>query len=155
MIDVDQVADDGRGGRHGAGSSAVEERISHRVADDADRVVRAADFGQRRPVLDQGRRHAKLEPGRREFGQCQELDGVAELAGVLEVGEVQAVDPLAGNVVESDVGLERELGQDRQLVGGVGAVDVQGRIGLGVAELLGLPQGVLVRSVPRGSSGSR
>ena len=37
-----------------------------------------------------------------------------------------------------------DLGQDGQLVGGVGAVHVQGRIGLGVAELLGLGQGVLI-----------
>ena len=34
------------------------------------------------------------------------------------------------------------MGQDRQLLGGVAAVDVHGRIRLGKAELLGLGQGV-------------
>ena len=60
--DVDQVADDRRGGRHRAGTSAVEKGVAHGVADHADRVVRAADLGQRRPVLDQGRRNAQLQP---------------------------------------------------------------------------------------------
>ena len=58
---------------------------------------------------------------------------------------MQAIDPLAGNIVEPDAGLEGQLREDRQLVGGVGAVDVQGRVGLGVAERLGLAQGLLVR----------
>ncbi len=68
---------------------------------------------------------------------------------------MQAVDALAVNVVEPDAGLEGELGQDRQLVGGVGAVDIQGRVGLGVAERLGLAQGLARRARPRGSSASR
>ena len=60
--DVDQVADNRRGGRHRPCPSTVEERVAHGVADHADRVVGAADLGQRRPVLDQGRRHPQLEP---------------------------------------------------------------------------------------------
>ena len=153
--DVDQVADDRRGGRHRARASAVEEGVSHGVANHADRVVRAADLGQRRPVLDQGRRDAQLQPVFRELRQGQQLDGIAKLAGVLEVGQMQAVDALAVNVVEPDARLEGQLGQDRQLVGGVGTVDVQGRIGLGVTELLGPGAGLPRRASPRGSSASR
>ena len=61
--------------------------------------------------------------------------------------------PWRWNVVEPDVRLEGQLGQDRQLVGGVGAVDVEGRVGLGVAELLGLAQGLLVGQALAGHLG--
>ena len=140
MIDIDQVANNGRRGWHRPRASAVEESVSHRVADDANRIVRTADFRERPAALHQRRRHPKLEPCRRELRQSQQLDRVAELAGVLEVGEVQRVDPLPGNLVGLDIGLECELRQDRQFVRGVGAVDVHGRVGLGVAKLLGLAQ---------------
>ena len=45
-------------------------------------------------------------------------------------------DALDVDRVRVDLGAEGERGQDRELVGRVEAVDVEGRIGLGVAELL-------------------
>ena len=53
--------------------------------------------------------------------------------------------PVAGNVVPIDAGAERQMGEDRQLLGGVAAVDVQRRVGLGVAQPLGLGDRVGVR----------
>ena len=96
----------------------------------------------------------QLEPRRRELGQGQQLDRVAELAGVLEVGQLQPVDALARDVAGLDVRLEGELGEDRQLVGGVGAVHVERRVGLGVAELPGPGPGRRRRASPRASSWS-
>ena len=46
-------------------------------------------------------RHAELQPGGREPRQRQELDRVAELAGVLEVGALEPIDALAGDLVKA------------------------------------------------------
>ena len=48
---------------------------------------------------------------------------------------------------------ERDLRQDRELVGGVGAVHVERRVGLGVAELLRLGEGVGVAQAALGHRG--
>ena len=137
------------------GAPAVEERVADGVAHDPDRVVGAADLGQRRPLLDQRRRDPQLQPRVRQLGQRQQLDRVAQLAGVLDVGELEPVDPRAGDLGRPHVGAEGELRQDRQLVRGVGAVDVEGRVGLGVAQLLRLAQRRRRRPARRGSSSVR
>ena len=80
------------------GPSAVEERVAHGVADDPDRVVGPADLGQRRPLLDQRRRHPQLQARLRELGQGQQLDRVAELGRVADVGELEPVDPRPGDL---------------------------------------------------------
>ena len=92
-------------------------------------------------MLDQGRRDPQLQARLRQLGQGEELERVPELGRVGDVGQVQAVDPLARDLRRRDAGAEGELGQDGQLVGGVGPVDVEGGVGLGVAEVLGLSQG--------------
>ena len=51
-----------------------------------------------------------------------------------------SLDALVGDVVELHRRAEGEPGEDRHLRRGVGAADVLGRVGLGVAELLGLRQ---------------
>ena len=58
--------------------------------------------------------------------------------GGLHVGGGDLGDALAVDVGGGDPGVERERGQDRGLGGGVEALDVGGRVGLGVPELLGL-----------------
>ncbi len=51
-------------------------------------------------------------------------------------------DALAMDVGAADPGVERERGEDRRLGRGVEALDVGGRVGLGVAERLGLLDGL-------------
>ena len=65
----------------------------------------------------------------------EQLDRVAELARERDVVVVQRVDALERHVVDVQVAVERERGEDRELGRGVGAADVLGRVGLGVAEL--------------------
>ena len=72
----------------------------------------------------------------------EQLDRVAELARERHVVVVQRVDALERHVVDVQVAVERERGQDRELGRGVGAADVLGRVGLGVAELLRLGERV-------------
>ena len=55
-----------------------------------------------------------------------------------------ALDPLEADVVEDDRRAEGEPGEDRHLRRGVGPVHVLGRVGLGVAELLGARQHLVV-----------
>ena len=50
--------------------------------------------------------------------------------------------PVLGMIFQSTRAPNGKMGQDRQLLRGVAAVDVHGRIGLGEAQLLGLGQGV-------------
>src|SRR4030042_3300297 len=57
--------------------------------------------------------------------------------GVAEVAGAEAGDSLPVDVLGVDVGVEGQAGQDGHLVGGIHALDVVGRVGLGVAQLLG------------------
>ena len=58
--------------------------------------------------------------------------------GGLDVGRGHLGDALAVHVGGGHPGVEGQRGQDRGLGGGVEPLDVGGRVGLGVAELLGL-----------------
>ncbi len=73
-------------------------------------------------------------------GDAQELDAVAHVLGRLDVGLGDRLDALDVDLVEGDLGAEGEARQDGELVGGVEAADVEGRIGLGVAARLRLLQ---------------
>ena len=64
--------------------------------------------------------------------------------GGLEVRRRDLGDALAVDVVGGDPGVERDGGQDRGLGRGVVALDVGGRVGLGVAQRAGVGQGVRV-----------
>ena len=73
---------------------------------------------------------------------AQQLDAVAQLLGVGDVQRGDVADALDMHAGEIDRAAERDAGEDRQLVGGVDAVDVEARIGLGIAQLLRLRQHV-------------
>ena len=80
-----------------------------------------------------GRVHALLDAALGEQGHAEQLDAVAEVLGGLDVGLGDGLDALHVDLVEGDAGAEGEAGQQRKLVGGIEAADVEGRIGLGVA----------------------
>ena len=91
-------------------------------------------------MLDQRRGDAQLQGPARELREGEQLDGVAELARVGDVGRLEPVDALAGDLAGGDRGPEGELGEHGQLVRRVGPVDVERRVGLGEPEPLRLPE---------------
>ena len=88
--------------------------------------------------------HAHRQPAVEPLGGADQLQPEPELAGVLDVVGGDVLDALVADLVEVHRRVERQPGEDRHLRGGVLAVDVLGRIGLGVAELLRLGQRLLV-----------
>ena len=139
---VDHVGDDGRGGGHLSRAQAVEEDRPDGVADDLQGVERSAHFGQRRAHLYQRRRDVQFQAAVVQVcAHGDQLDAVAQFFGIAHVGRVERVDADAGNVAPMDAGTERQVGQNRQLLRGVAAADVHRRIGLGIAQALGLLQG--------------
>ena len=71
---------------------------------------------------------------------AEQLDAIAELVGGLEIGGGDRGDALDIDRVRIDADAEGEARQDRKLLRGVVALDVERRIGLGVAEPLRLLQ---------------
>ena len=134
--DVDDVRDDGRGGRHLTGARTGVPRRADGVAGQRDHVVRAVDLRQRAAVPDQRRLDVHLQLALREPRGRQQLDRIAQLVGVHQVGRLDRVDPLHRKLPGQDARAEGQLREDRQLLGRVGAVDVHRRVGLGVAEPL-------------------
>ena len=75
---------------------------------------------------------------RARFVMREQLDPVAELLGVGDVGRLQVDDAFDVGLVELHRHAERDRAHDRRLVRGVDAGDVEGRVGLGIAEPLRL-----------------
>ena len=82
------------------------------------------------------------------LGDAEQLDPVAELVGHLQFEGRDRGNAFDMTGVSIDLRAEREAGQDRELVGGVMALDVEGRIGLGIAQALRLLQAVAKGAAP-------
>ena len=142
--DVDEVGDHRRGGRLGARALAVVERRADGIAVDDDGVHGALDVGDQAARGNQGRVHAQLDAvggagdALAPLGDGKQLDPVAELLGVRDVGALQLADALDVGLVELHRHAEGDRAHDRRLVRGVDAGDVEGRIGLGIAQPLGV-----------------
>ena len=115
-----------------------------RLGLDEHRVERPADAGERVRARHHRRVHADddARSSSDELGDGEQLDDEAHLARGRDVVRRDVGDALAVHVVERHAGVEREPGEDRGLRGGVVALDVGGRVGLGVAERLRLGEHV-------------
>src|SRR5262249_45668570 len=71
---------------------------------------------------------------------AEQLDAVAELFGKVDVESRNMPDSFSVNSGEVDRAAETDARQDRQLVRGVDAVDVETRISFGITELLRFSQ---------------
>src|SRR5260370_6593792 len=140
------VADDRRRRRPAPRTLAHKHHLADQVAFHEHGVLGAFDTRQRMLERDHRRVHSGLDPARVALGVRDELDRVAELAGVPEVDGLHAVDPLAKDVVGADLDLVRDRAQDRELVGRVVAADVLCGVSLGVAGLLRLTDRVSHRA---------
>ncbi len=139
--DVDQVGDDRARGRLGAGTLAVIHRVPDRVALDQHRIHRPLDVGDQPARRYQRRMHTQLDAAQAAVvvappRDAEQLDPVAELLRVPDVLALQPGDALDMGLGELHRHPERDRRQDRRLVRGVDALDVERRIGLRVAQPL-------------------
>ena len=118
--------------------------VADGLALDEHGVVALAHAGQRVG----GGHHRRVDPhadravGAVALGDGQQLHDVAEAGGVGDVGGREPGDALVVDVAGHDLGPEGDGGDDRRLGAGVEALDVGRRVPLGVAELLGLGEGL-------------
>ena len=127
------------------GAGAVIQRRPDRVALHQHRVHRAVDVGDQPPCGNQRRVHAQLDAGRGAARDAEQLDAVAEFLGVFHILAGELRDALGISLVELHRYAEGDRRQDGELVRGIDALDVEGRIGLGVAQGLRLFQHVVER----------
>ncbi|MNK62274.1 hypothetical protein D3C87_814440 [compost metagenome] len=139
---VDQVGDHGRGGLLRAGARAVVHRDARRVALDHDAVHRAVHLREQVRRRHQRGLHAQLHALFTSARHAQQLDAKAQLFGAGHVQALQRGDAFDLRIGKADRHAEGIGGQQRGLVGGVDALDVEGRVGLGIAQRLGLRERV-------------
>ncbi len=108
-----------------------------------------AGLGQRMGQRGQRRMHADRDPLGRLQRARHQLDAIAEVLGQADVDRLDRRDPLDLGGGVGRCAAERQRGQDGDLVRGVEAADVHGRVGLGVAKPLGFRQHVGERPAGR------
>src|SRR5580692_7785099 len=91
--------------------------------------------------------HPLLDAMRSSFGDAQKLDAEPELVRGAQIGERDGLDPFDRHSPRVDLGAESERGEDRELVCGVKAANVECRIGLRIAKLLSLTETDLERKM--------
>ena len=79
--------------------------------------------------------HARFDAVRRVARHAQQLDRAAHLAGKADVGCSNARDALADHVREAHAGVEADGCHDGNLASRVVALNVRGRVRLGIAQL--------------------
>jgi len=78
----------------------------------------------------------QLQPVVGQLGNGQELDAVAKFLGILQVGHIERIDSVPRDLAPMDPRTKRQMGQDRQFLGGIRPVHVHRWVSLGVAEFL-------------------
>ena len=136
--DIDQVGNNGRGGRTGAGTAPLQHDLTDKIALNNDGVKHTFDLSNRRGDGDEGRVDALLDTTFGQKGGAEQLDPVPQLLGVFHVQMGNIAYPLDIDRREIDGDTEGDTGENSQFMGGVVAIDVEAWIGLRVAELLRL-----------------
>ena len=138
--DVHQVGDHSASGRFTARALAVVQRGADGIAMDHDRVHGAFNVGDQALGRHQAGVHAQLHALRYALGDTQQLDAVAQLLGIANIGSAELGNALNVSLVKLHRDAERDGAHQRGLVRGVHAFDVEGRVGFGVTQALGLFQ---------------
>ena len=152
--DVQDVAGDGRGRGAPAGAGPDEQQAGAEIAVDGHGVGGAGHFGDGRVLRHHGRMHARLDAALGPRRDAQQLDAVAQVLGRFDVGLADRLDALDVDLLEVELAAEGEARQDGELVRRVEAADVEGRVGLGVAQRLRLGQRVAERAALIGHASS-
>ncbi len=141
---VDKVTQHGTGSRRPARTPPEQ----HQLADRVPSTNTALNESRTAPEGGPGD-HGGVDPDtqhavRPRLHDGEQLDGKAKALGRLDVPDVEPRDTLPVHVARYDLGPERHVGQDGGLGRGVEALDIGGGVPLGVAQALGLGQGVVV-----------
>ena len=136
--DVHQVGDHGAGRRLAARTLAVVQGRADGIGLHHHRIHRAFDIGDQPLGRHQRRVHPQLDALGRALGDAQELDAIAQLLGVADVLRAQLGDAFDIGLVELHRDAEGDRRHDGGLVRGVHPFDVEGGVGLGIAQALRL-----------------
>ena len=142
--DIHHVAHHRGSGRTCAGALAEEHRLAHGVACDVNGVVHTVDACQLMAKRDHGRMNAGNHALAAALGDGQKLHGVAHIVGGGQIKRAQATNALGMHLIDGDSHIEADGGQDRDLGGGVEAVDIGGGVGLGKAVVLSFLERLIV-----------
>ena len=102
------VAHDGTRGGEGACARAVEHGLAHGVAYHVDSVHGAVDLGEHMVGGNQRGMHADVDAGFGVACDAQQLDGVAELAGLGDVLGADGTDTLLVHIVGGNAGAKSD-----------------------------------------------
>ena len=149
--DGDDVTEDGAGRGVTAGALAVEHQLAGGVGLDEDGVEGVAHAGRAgatagiiagctRTLTRRGTPSAPASSVRSQMASSLTTQSISRAA--CDVGGADLGDALAVDLVARDAGVEGQRREDGGLGGGVEALDVGGRVGLGVAQGLGLLDGL-------------
>src|SRR5579862_4386523 len=138
MPDVDQIPEDGGRGFRTAGPTADQGDLSARLQLEAQAVEASADVER---GIGGNLLRGDAEPVAVDLGD--ELDHLAGLPRRLDCRQRKPADALDLHVGDRTRPAEDAVGQDDDLRRRVDAVDVRRRIGLGIAEPLGLRKGLV------------
>ena len=136
--DLDDVRRDGRAGRQRS-RPAPDQNVGIRlIAFDVDGVEGAAHLGNDVTLRKHGWTNPDVQAPVHPLGLNQKLDAVSQLPCEFQVHRLDAANPLDEDLFHFDGRAEAQVGQDRDLVGRVDPVHVEGGVGLGQTLGLGL-----------------
>ncbi|CDN41753.1 hypothetical protein BN871_AK_00250 [Paenibacillus sp. P22] len=137
-----EIRDDRGRRRQLSGARAVEHRFPDSFAVDVHGVEHPVDRGDRMGRLHHRRLHADADRLVPALGDAEQLDLVAEPLRVGDVFLGDGGDALDRHVFQINFRAEAEPGEDRHFAGGIQPFHIGGRVGFGIAEILGLLQHV-------------
>ena len=140
---VGDVGDHRRGGRVAAGAGPDSVSSLTASASIATALVTPITCAMAEVRRHHGRVHALLDAAFGALGDAEQLDAVAEFVGHREIERRDGGDAFDIDRVGVDLRAEGEAGQDGELVRRVVALDVEGRVGLGIAEPLRILEAVV------------
>ena len=120
------------------GAGAVVEGGADGITVHQHRIHYPVHVGDEAPMGNEGGMDAHLHARLGALGDAQVLDAVAQLRGVVHVLGGDAGDALGVHLVELQGDTESNGGEDGELVGGVDTLHVEGGVGLGIPQALGL-----------------
>ena len=139
---LDEVGYDGGGGGALAGTASVEKGFAGGVGVDRDGVKNSVDGGENVFLRDEGGLDAELHGAALVLADDgEELDDVSKGFREFDVGGADLLDAGDVDIFRVDGETVGEGGKKNGLVSGVPAVDVEGGIGLRIAERLGFAEG--------------